>query len=126
MGKGIATQFRAKFPMMYLEYKSLCRRRAFRPGNYMPWRDEAGGPWVYNLFTQGYENSTIQPATLGAISQSVSEMLEHAREVGVTDIGLPRIGAGLGGLQWEEVEAELEEVLGNYPLTNLVIHTLAV
>mgnify|MGYP000811555272 CR=1 FL=1 len=33
MGKGIAVQFKSKYPNMYLEYKQLCKENKFCPGD---------------------------------------------------------------------------------------------
>lgn len=33
MGKGIAVQFKSKYPDMYLEYKQLCKENKFCPGD---------------------------------------------------------------------------------------------
>ncbi|WP_414170827.1 macro domain-containing protein [Streptoverticillium reticulum] len=44
-------------------------------------------------------------AELTAVVSSVKLMLTHAAEHGVRSIAIPRIAAGLGGLEWRDVEA---------------------
>ncbi len=34
----------------------------------------------------------------------------HAEEHGIAQIGLPRIGAGIGGLEWDDVLAVIDEI----------------
>lgn len=50
MGKGIATEFRRRFPAMYTEYKQRCLRGQFRLGDVFMWTD--GTTTIFNLGTQ--------------------------------------------------------------------------
>lgn len=50
MGKGIALQFRRKYPNMYLQYKKLCKDGAFKLGDIFEYR--LNDEYVYNLGTQ--------------------------------------------------------------------------
>ena len=50
MGKGIAIQFRNKFPAMYAEYKLLCKNGQYNPGDVFDYNYGLGH--VYNLATQ--------------------------------------------------------------------------
>jgi hypothetical protein len=43
-------------------------------------------------------------------------MLAEAERLGVREIGLPRIGAGLGGLDWDDVLEVLYAVGGDTPI----------
>ena len=50
MGKGIAVQFKLKFPKMYEEYRILCKNGQFLPGDVYTYQHEKGV--VFNLGTQ--------------------------------------------------------------------------
>jgi O-acetyl-ADP-ribose deacetylase (regulator of RNase III) len=50
MGKGIAVEFRSRFPKMYAEYKQRCADGAFTPGEVFTWTEQ--GLTVFNLGTQ--------------------------------------------------------------------------
>ena len=63
--------------------------------------------WIYNLATQKQPGAD---ARLDAIDASVRAAVEHARANDVATIYLPRIGAGIGGLRWEDVWETLEAV----------------
>ncbi|MEL6346417.1 MAG: macro domain-containing protein [Myxococcota bacterium] len=102
MGRGIAVAFRKQFPAMYRDYQQSCQIGAFVPGNTYPWRD--GHQWIYNLATHGHWRST---AKLEYVHAALSVMMLHARDQKVREIALPRIGAGLGGLSWDDVRAAL-------------------
>jgi O-acetyl-ADP-ribose deacetylase (regulator of RNase III) len=99
MGKGIALDFKNRFPKMYEEYKVRCKNGTFKLGNI----------FVYSLppftvFNLGTQKDWRTKAELSAIIESLSLMLNFADKNGITQIGLPKIGAGLGGLAWEEVK----------------------
>ena len=50
MGKGIAVQFKDKYPEMYFEYKLLCKENKFCPGDVFDY--DYGNRHIYNLGTQ--------------------------------------------------------------------------
>lgn len=102
MGKGIAVEFRARFPRMYAEYKQRCAEGRFQPGDVFTWTED--GLTVFNLGTQ---KTWRTKAELPAIESAVVRMIHEAERQGLGRIGLPRIGAGLGGLSWEPVRALL-------------------
>lgn len=121
MGKGIAVQFKQNFPGMYAQYKRLCTTGQFKPGDVFAFEYEPG-KFVFNLATQEhYVRRLGRLASIKWIKESVSKMISIAEQRGVTDIALPKIGAGLGGLQWDDVKRALEEVGSD---TKVVLHVV--
>lgn len=116
MGKGIALQFKAKYPKMYLEYKELCNEGKFRPGDVFDYNYDGGH--IYNLGTQ---STWRTKAKLEYIQSSVYKMLELALNDGVSAIALPAIGAGLGGLKWDEVKSVMEKAASKFPHVDLYV-----
>jgi O-acetyl-ADP-ribose deacetylase (regulator of RNase III) len=104
MGRGIALEFKAHWPKMYEEYKTRCSRGEFTLGDVFVWEEE--GQTIFNLGTQP---DWKRSARLTAISSSVNKMLEEAEKRNIEEIALPQIGAGLGGLKWQDVKKTLEE-----------------
>jgi O-acetyl-ADP-ribose deacetylase (regulator of RNase III) len=103
MGLGIAVKFRRLWPKIFEEYERRCRRRELHPGDLFAW--QADKRWIYNLVTQDRPGPR---ATLPAIQVSLQRMVAHARAAGVRRIGLPQIGCGLGGLDWDDVRPVVE------------------
>ena len=103
MGKGIAVQFKSKYPDMYLEYKQLCKENKFCPGDVFDY--DYGNGHIYNLGTQATWRTR---AKIEYIEKALIQMLELAKRDNVTAIALPAIGAGLGGLKWDDVKAILD------------------
>lgn len=126
MGRGIAVAFREYFPEMFKEYASRCRLGALKPGDVFAWEplpsEQVNIHYarslkvVYNLATQPDWNHT---ATLAYIKASIERMVVLAAKDGISHVGIPRIGAGLGGLTWEAVEATLKAAHG--PGVTLVV-----
>lgn len=116
MGKGIALQFKNKFPKMYQEYKELCKSNLFNPGDVFDYNYGEGH--IYNLGTQLTWRTV---AKIEYICQSVKRMCELATAENVSKIALPAIGAGLGGLNWPIVKNELIKIMQNYPHINFYI-----
>lgn len=116
MGKGIALQFKQKYPEMYTEYKLLCQQQKFNPGDVFDYNYGAGH--IYNLGTQLTWRTKAQ---IDYIAVSLTKMLELATVDRVDAIALPAIGAGLGGLQWAEVKELIEKVASVFPTINMYV-----
>jgi O-acetyl-ADP-ribose deacetylase (regulator of RNase III) len=115
MGKGIAIEFRKRFPAMYAEYKRRCADKRFALGGVFAWTEP--GVTVYNL---GTHKSWRTKAELPAVETSLREMVRLAEASGIARIGMPRIGAGLGGLDWAVVRALLQSI-GEMTTVELVV-----
>lgn len=103
MGKGVAVEFKARWPAMYEAYKAECDAKQFQTGDVFVW--EENGTTVFNLGTESHWRTG---ATLAAIETAAEKMIREAESRGITRIAMPRIGAGYGGLPWGNVEAALD------------------
>lgn len=119
MGSGIAKTVRALYPDVYATYHDKCVNEGF-----------AGG--IAQLLTvQNFEKRTagdmriianissqIQPganAELGLLRDGLIDTLNQMTELGLRSLALPRIGAGIGGLQWDDVLETIKEVSLDFP-----------
>jgi O-acetyl-ADP-ribose deacetylase (regulator of RNase III) len=105
MGAGVAIEFKRRWPTMFEEYAARCADGRFGLGDVFAWNE--GGVTVYNLGTQAHWKKKAQ---LPALAVGLRKMVELAGHAGIERIGLPRIGAGLGGLDWMRVKRVLTEV----------------
>ena len=126
MSSGIAKVFAEKYPRMEEEYNKLCEDiwdRRFIPMIFPWWLGVIDGEdhFVLNMFTQ------IEPganARLGMILNSGVAALKFAGMFVLGDVAIPRIGSGVGGLQWEDVRSTLELVEKLNPYNNeFVVYT---
>jgi len=116
MGKGIAVEFKTRYPQMYNEYKMLCKGGKFTLGSVFEYN--FGNGYVFNLGTQV---SWTTRANLEAVGEAIEKMLSIASTVKVNKIALPKIGAGLGGLDWNDVKAVIEKAATGYPEVDLFV-----
>jgi O-acetyl-ADP-ribose deacetylase (regulator of RNase III) len=108
MGKGIAVFFKQRWPKMYEEYRRRCKNGTFRLGDVFTWVETG-----YTIFNLGTQESWKTKAELWAIESSINGMLRLAEEQSIRTIALPKIGAGLGGLPWEQVKERILNTAGS-------------
>lgn len=105
MGAGVAKIVHDMFPKNFDRYKDLCDSRDFRPGGLMYYKEKGVG--IYNLGTQWKPGPD---AHITNVRSSVKEMLRFAAFRDEWVIKTVRLGCGIGGLKWDEVEPELEKI----------------
>ena len=115
MGAGIAVEFKRRFPRMFDEYRQRCADGRFALGDVFVWSEDERT--VYNLGTQEHWRKKAQ---LAALSKAIERMVSLAEKGRVARIALPRIGAGLGGLDWPRARTVLEAA-GNATRVELVV-----
>jgi O-acetyl-ADP-ribose deacetylase (regulator of RNase III) len=111
MGKGIAAEFRKRWPDMYTRYRELCHHGEFNPGDLFAWTTD--DRVIFNLGTQ---RNWRTKATPEAVRQALARMVDYAVEHHIHAVAMPRIAAGLGGMDWRDVRAILDELVP-YDLT---------
>lgn len=99
MGRGIAVEFRRRWPAMYDAYRIECKQGRFKPGDVFVWT--SGNKTILNLATQPVPGPS---ARLDYIEASLRKAIGIAESRGIAVIGMPRIGAGYGGLDWPDVK----------------------
>lgn len=107
MGKGIALEFKSRWPEMYKSYHELCRSGEFRAGDIFAYQDPKTYRWILNLGTQRTWKEKAAPEYLrDALEKTVNFLRSHSQ----VSIAFPRICAGLGGMDWEEVKSIFQSI----------------
>lgn len=101
MGAGIAVQFKKLYPQMYREYAELCKAGKLVPGQCFAWQcdDDSELSYIYNLASQRKPGADARYEWL---VESLQAMVAHAEAHDIRTVGLPMIGAGIGGLTPDE------------------------
>ncbi len=107
MGKGIALEFKRRFPDMYEDYVARCRRGQVRLGEPYLFK-RATPPWVLNFPTKDDWRSL---AKLSDIVRGLEYLTVHYREWGITSLAVPPLGCGQGQLEWRVVGPTLYRYL---------------
>ncbi|MDX1927892.1 MAG: macro domain-containing protein, partial [Pirellulaceae bacterium] len=103
MGKGIALEFKRRFPEMYADYIRRFRDKELRLGEPYVYKS-ATGHWILNFPTK---NHWRQRSKLSDIQSGLDFLASHIEEWGICSIAIPPLGCGLGGLEWPTVLAEI-------------------
>jgi O-acetyl-ADP-ribose deacetylase (regulator of RNase III)/uncharacterized protein YwgA len=99
MGKGIALEFKERFPEMFDDYVKRCERKEVRPG--IPYLyKRLLPPQIINFPTKDHWKSVSRIAN---IERGLQYLLSHYREWGVTSLAVPPLGCGNGQLEWKTV-----------------------
>ncbi len=99
MGKGIALEFKKRFPKMFEDYAERCERREVKLG--VPYLYKTLlPPHIINFPTKDYWKSVSR---LRDIERGLQYLLSHYKEWGVTSLAIPPLGCGNGQLEWKAV-----------------------
>lgn len=107
MGKGIALEFKLRFPEMFQEYQSICEKRLLRPGQIWPYRK--GSPWVLNF---AIKDDWHQPSKVEWVEETLKKFSETYRQLGIKSIAFPWMGAMNGGIPFETIQELTRKYLG--------------
>lgn len=112
MGKGVALEFKKRFPRMATDYVARCERNQVRLGEPYLYSDGTGTR-IINFPTKGHWRSSSR---LADIERALDYLAAHIPEWGVTSLALPPLGCGNGGLSWSEVGPLIYAKLRTLPI----------
>lgn len=110
MGKGIAREFKERYPEMYADYRSRCMMHVVRVGEPYIYRSLFDDKSIINFPTKRHWRS---PALFRDIEEGLDFFVAHYKEWGVTSVAFPPLGCGNGGLRWENVGPLMYDKLSN-------------
>lgn len=129
MGKGIALEFKKRFPEMFKDYEARCLRGDVvlgKPYLFKPRRKNTNSynqylfpeltedkrqdayHWILNFPTKDHWRSV---ARLNDIVKGLEFLLTHYKEWGITSLAIPPLGCGEGQLEWRIVGPTLYRYL---------------
>ena len=100
MGKGIAAEFKKRFPDMFKDYVARCERKNIKPG--IPYLFKGGmfSPQIINFPTKTHWRAASH---IEDIKKGLEILSEKYKEWGIKSIAIPPLGCGNGQLLWESV-----------------------
>src|SRR5713101_5456257 len=99
MGKGIALEFKNRFPDMNEDYLERCKRGEVKPGLPYLYRTLLP-PQIINFPTKDHWKSVSK---ISDIERGLKYLLAHYREWDVQSLAIPPLGCGNGQLEWRSV-----------------------
>jgi O-acetyl-ADP-ribose deacetylase (regulator of RNase III) len=110
MGKGIALEFKKRWPAMYERYRIPCLTACTRPtpGDIIPWENPNPTPYyILNVATKDHWRDKSQYRWVGRGLFNLSKWLEENGLQGLT-VAMPLLGCGEGGLDPVIVQRMIE------------------
>lgn len=123
MGRGLALQFKNKFPQNFKEYQLACTNKEVQLGKmFVHQTGQLINPkYIINFPTKGHwkQNSKIED-----ISNGLDDLITIIEKYSIKSIAIPPLGSGLGGLDWNQVKKLIEEKLKNINCTIILFEPL--
>jgi O-acetyl-ADP-ribose deacetylase (regulator of RNase III) len=120
MGKGIAKEFKSRYPRMFREYRSLCDDQLLKVGTLHLWRSDTR--WVLNFPTK---TTWKLPSKIEYIEMGLRKFVSSYKDLGITSISFPPLGCGNGNLNWSDVRPLMESYLDKVSIP-VYIHDIQV
>lgn len=112
MGKGIALQFKKRFPNNYKEYQKACKENRIGIGKLFVTKESTmfGEQYIINFPTK---TDWRKSSEYLYIEEGLTDLIRIINEFGIQSISIPPLGAGNGGLNWERVKRIIEQRLSH-------------
>lgn len=128
MGAGVAKLIRDRYPRVFNEYKRFCGSIYCRPGRNVYTHENFSefpvGHWgrpmrkdgyIISCITQGsYGRSEKQYVNYDALKECIQGIDEFCIEKDINRVAMPKIGAGLGGGDWNKISKIIEEYSSSF------------
>lgn len=108
MGRGIALQFRKKFPDNYRAYKIACKSKKIQPGKVFVFNRQSmfNPKYIINFPTKIHWRNNSR---LEHIKEGLKSLVKEIKIRNIHSVAIPPLGCGLGGLNWKNVKPEIEK-----------------
>lgn len=120
MGKGLALQFKRRFPANFRAYAAACKRGEVAIGRMFV--TETTGPteqrYLINFPTKKHWRD---PSQLSYVRAGLTALVEEIRTRSIRSIAVPPLGCGNGGLAWSDVKPLIEHAMAELPEVRIVV-----
>lgn len=115
MGKGLALEFKKRWPQMFLDYQEYCKTGDLRIGKpVLLFGDKEKQILCFPTKDNWRDRSSYKIITDGL--SGLSENWGDGRDVTLGSIAFPALGCGLGGLEWQKVKPLMEIYLTGWTI----------
>lgn len=116
MGKGVALEFKNKYPEMFKDYVVRCKQKQIKPGEPYLYNNLAGDS-IINFPTKDDWRSMSH---ITHVINGLKWFAENYEQLEIESISFPPLGCGNGGLLWEDVGPLIYKYLHNLPIDIIV------
>jgi len=121
MGKGIALMFKERFPKNMFEYSKACKEDKVKTGEmFATQTNELMGPkWIINFPTKQHWRAKSK---MEWVVDGLGDLKQFIINNQIQSIALPPLGAGNGGLSWNDVKPKIEAALSELNNVDIYIY----
>jgi O-acetyl-ADP-ribose deacetylase (regulator of RNase III) len=107
MGKGLALEFKYRYPEMFLDYKKRVEKSEIKIGKLTLWDEK--NIKIINFPTKF---DWKYPSKIDYIKEGLDFFKAHYKSWGITSVAFPGLGTDQGGLDFREVANLIKDSLG--------------
>jgi len=121
MGKGVALEFKKRFPQNMLEYKRACQLNQVTVGKLFITHTVKSNKilWIINFPTK---EDWRFPSRIEWIETGLISLHNFINESNINSIAIPALGVGNGGLSWQLVKSKIEYALSDFKNVNIYVY----
>jgi O-acetyl-ADP-ribose deacetylase (regulator of RNase III) len=122
MGAGIAKIVATKFPAVLRPYQLACRDKSLLPGGVQFVQvGQQPDRYILNLASQ---DKPGKYARMEWLESSLRDSVSFCKARSLKGFAIPRIGAGIGGLNWDDARELIERIGDEEPNVHIEIWSL--
>jgi O-acetyl-ADP-ribose deacetylase (regulator of RNase III) len=118
MGKGIALQFKNRYPIYFKTYWNCCMNDYIQLGKVMLFKDFAT-PYIFSLPTKYHWTEKSQ---IIFIQSGLKDLAFRLKNSALKSVAIPALGCGEGHLDWNMVKPLFEYYLGGLKDRRILIY----
>lgn len=120
MGRGIALQFKKRFPENFKAYETACKLKEVVPGKIFVYQTGLliAPQYIINFPTKRHWRGASR---IEDIEAGLDDLAEVITRLNIKSIAIPPLGAGLGGLDWNDVRTRIENSLSKLSDVEVIV-----
>lgn len=123
MGKGVALEFKRRWPENFKAYKRLCDKHDLRPGKVYVHENTGmfhadGRKFLINFPTKDHWRAKSK---IEFIEAGLDDFVEQVSRLKIRSVVLPPLGCGNGGLDWRDVKPLITEKLSRVTDVDFIV-----
>lgn len=119
MGKGIALQFKNRFPENFEVYKKACDEKQLTVGKMLVFQiGEKETKYIINFPTKTHWK---YPSKMEYVEKGLNDLISVIKKKKIKSIAIPALGCGNGKLNWDEVKPLIESKLAEFEDVNIKV-----
>jgi len=121
MGKGIALQFKERFPINFKIYAAECKKGEMKVGKMLVVKENTlnGEIIIINFPTK---TEWFKKSQYDYIEEGLKDLARVIEEYKIQSIAIPPLGCGNGGLKWDKVKPLMDKYLGHFSNVTIKIY----